>query len=610
MIVQELLTRLGFTVDRAGIEQGKSALNEFKSFALQLGIGAGIMLLGRQAYGTATAMEDLNIQFKTLLGSQEAAQSMMAKVVAFAAKTPYELPELASATKSLVAFGIANEKIMPTLNAVGDIAAGLKIPIGELAAIYGKAKVQGVLMSEDINQLTGRGIPVIQQFAKQLGVTDNKVKEMASKGKISFKNLEQAFVDMTSKGGQFAGMMDELSRSTSGKFSTAADNVKMALGKMAEPFLPLVRQVLDLVAAINFEPAVEFFKATAIAVQYFATTVWNSGLSTAFTVLYQTILDVLRIVGGVPDAFGGTGSALQTVALFVGKLATAFVLAASTVLQLTGYMIELGKWCIENKDLFIGLGTVMLMLFGPTMISSILGTANAIRVAAMSNLFFERAALMGGRAAGYQVTMLGLLRAAAMGVQEAFMAARAAVAAFAATTVGLMALVFAAIASVGFAVYEIWKAVQEKRELEEGQASEEKKAKIAEQILEDTKEWRRAKDRGDTATMEEMRHRINERKLAYKAIGETAKQSIEDNSFPSFDAMMQASTSKLDVQLQKSTGTAGKALTVNNNMDFTVNADSSGAGTGLTADQVAELAARAARATFQLELQTVSVGLI
>ena len=73
--------------------------------------------------------------------------------------------------------------------------------------------------------------------------------------------------------------------------------------------------------------------------------------------------------------------------------------------------------------------------------------------------------------------------------------------------------------------------------------------------------------------------------------------------------MMQASTGKLDMQLQKTTE-GGKPITVNNNMDFTVNADSKGAGTGLTADQVAELAARAARATFQLELQSVAVGLI
>lgn len=609
MIVQELLTRLGFTVDKTGIEQGKSALNEFKSFALQLGIGAGIMLLGRQAFGTATSMEDLNIQFKTLLGSQEKAKAMMADVVAFAAKTPYELPELASATKSLVAFGVEHQKIMPTLNAVGDVAAGLKIPIGELAALYGKAKVQGTLMSEDINQMTGRGIPIIQQFAKQLGVSDGKVKEMASKGKISFKNLEQAFIDMTSKGGQFAGMMDELSRSTSGKFSTAADNVKMALGRMMEPFLPLVRRVYDLVSAINFEPAIAFFKQAAVAVEYFATVAWNSGLQEAFIAFYDAVLEVVSVVRKLPASFGGTGNILRTLGQIVGVLATAFILAATTLLSLTTHLVELAAWGARNKDILIGLGIIMMALFGPSMIASILSTASALRVAAMSNLFFRRAALAGGAAAGYQVTMLGMLKAAAFGVGSAFKAARAAVAAFAATTLGLMALVFAAIASVGFAVYEIWKAVQEKREFEEGQATEEKKAKITEQILEDTKEWRRAKDRGDTATMEEMRRRIDERKKTYKALGASAQSAIEENSFPSFDAMMQASTGKLDMQLRKTTE-GGKPITVHNNMDFTVNADSKGAGTGLTADQVAELAARAARATFQLELQSVAVGLI
>lgn len=73
---------------------------------------------------------------------------------------------------------------------------------------------------------------------------------------------------------------------------------------------------------------------------------------------------------------------------------------------------------------------------------------------------------------------------------------------------------------------------------------------------------------------------------------------------------MQASTGKLDVMMQKTTEAGSKSTTITNNMDFTVNAESKGAGTGLTADQVAELAAQAARATFQLQLQTVTVGMI
>jgi tape measure domain-containing protein len=107
-------------------------------------------------------------------------------------------------------------------------ALGAGAPIGEIAELFGKAKVQGTLFAEDINQLVGRGIPVIQEFAKQLGVSEGEVKKLASSGKITFSNLNQAFIDLSSEGGAFFNMMQEQSQTTIGKFSTLKDNILAA----------------------------------------------------------------------------------------------------------------------------------------------------------------------------------------------------------------------------------------------------------------------------------------------------------------------------------------------------------------------------------------------
>jgi tape measure domain-containing protein len=40
--------------------------------------------------------------------------------------------------------------------------------------------VQGRLFGEDINQLTGRGIPIIQEFAKQFKVSETQVKKLVA----------------------------------------------------------------------------------------------------------------------------------------------------------------------------------------------------------------------------------------------------------------------------------------------------------------------------------------------------------------------------------------------------------------------------------------------
>jgi len=105
--------------------------------------------------------------------------------------------------------------------------------------------VQGRLFAEDINQLTGRGIPVIQEFAKQLGVTDAEVKKMASDGKISFTNLEQAFVSLTSQGGKFGGMMARQSRTVGGLWSTLKDTWGEVLLSFGQPVNDALRPLLD-----------------------------------------------------------------------------------------------------------------------------------------------------------------------------------------------------------------------------------------------------------------------------------------------------------------------------------------------------------------------------
>ena len=152
-----------------------------------------------------------------MLKSRDAADRLNAQVVKFAATTPFELPQLQAATQKLLAFGVASSRIIPTLRQLGDVSAAIGAPIEEIAEIYGKARVQGRLFAEDINQLTGRGIPIIQELAKQFGVTDGEVKKLVEDGKVGFAQLEKAFEGMTAEGGIFFGQMAEQSATLGGQ---------------------------------------------------------------------------------------------------------------------------------------------------------------------------------------------------------------------------------------------------------------------------------------------------------------------------------------------------------------------------------------------------------
>lgn len=180
---------------------------------------------GLAAFGIKNAMdlEQVNISFTTMLGSAEKARQLLSEVAEAAKATPFELPELQNSAKSLLAFGVAQEDIVPTLVKIGDISSGVGMNVAELAEIYGKARVQGRLFGEDVNQLTGRGIPVIQEFAKQFGVTEDQVRKLTEEGKIGFEQLEIAFQNMTGEGGQFFGLMEAQSKSATGVISNLKD---------------------------------------------------------------------------------------------------------------------------------------------------------------------------------------------------------------------------------------------------------------------------------------------------------------------------------------------------------------------------------------------------
>jgi len=143
----------------------------------------------------------------------------------FAATTPFEFTEITAASKRLLAFGVNAEDITKTLRSLGDVSSGIGAPIGEIAELYGKAKTQGRLFAEDINQLTGRGIPIIGELAKQFGVSESSVRGLVESGQVGFANLQTAFENMTASGSQFGGLMEAQSQTLPGMWSNMMDAI-------------------------------------------------------------------------------------------------------------------------------------------------------------------------------------------------------------------------------------------------------------------------------------------------------------------------------------------------------------------------------------------------
>jgi tape measure domain-containing protein len=284
----------------------------------------------------AADAEATEVAFTTMLQSGEKAKKLLEDLNKFAADTPFQFPELSSAAKNLAAFGITAENIIPTLGRIGDIASGVGAPLGELAEIYGKMRIQQTLYAEDLNQLTGRGIPVIQEFAKQFGVTESQVKKLASEGKISFKNLEEAFISLTSEGGQFFNMMDAQSKTLLGKWSTFTDNFSQLLKRIGQRIIDTfdLKSVLDQATNLleQWGPTIEQ------GVQRFLNQI--RALFIGFKVLIENATNVLR--SAYENNFLGIRTAVDWFAKHVGTRIAQVIeftnkLASNTDLLATTY---------------------------------------------------------------------------------------------------------------------------------------------------------------------------------------------------------------------------------------------------------------------------------
>jgi len=199
----------------------------------------------KHSLSVASAMETTQTAFKTMLGSSGAMLETLGEIKKLAMSTPFEFPELANAGKMLLAFGEAAEDIPDTLRRIGDVSSAIAAPIAEIAEIYGKARTQGQLFAEDINQLTGRGIPIIREFAKILGLPEGAIKKLAEEGKITFPLLDQAFRNLTGNGGQFFNMMAEQAKTSAGLWSTLKDGVNELFLAMGTPLNDAIKPVLE-----------------------------------------------------------------------------------------------------------------------------------------------------------------------------------------------------------------------------------------------------------------------------------------------------------------------------------------------------------------------------
>lgn len=199
------------------------------------GVGTALTTAGAIGVRYNAQMEQYMASFETLLGNQELAQRHMEELKTFAAKTPFEMPGIADASRTLLSFGVENENVMKILNQLGDVSLGNQEKFSALALVYGQVSSQGKLMGQDLLQCINAGFNPLQVISEHTGQSMAELKEQMSKGAISAEMVAQAFAWATEEGGMFHEGLLKQSKTFDGLVSTLKDNANALVGEVAKP---------------------------------------------------------------------------------------------------------------------------------------------------------------------------------------------------------------------------------------------------------------------------------------------------------------------------------------------------------------------------------------
>ncbi len=231
-------------------------------------IGGAVASLGAawsmQSFATKVAevrgeFQKLQVAMETMLQSKTKAEALMAQMVQTSATTPFGLQEVAGGAKQLLAYGLEAEKVNETLIRLGDIAAGLSIPLGDLVYLYGTTMTQGRLYTQDFNQFVGRGIPLIKELSEQFGVAENKVKDLVEEGKVGFPEIQKVIESLTNAGGMFGGLMEKQSQTISGQISNIEDAFDIMFNEIGQNSEGVINSALYATSTLveNYETVAE-----------------------------------------------------------------------------------------------------------------------------------------------------------------------------------------------------------------------------------------------------------------------------------------------------------------------------------------------------------------
>lgn len=229
----------------------------------QIGAYAGLYGLERVLRSIVTIGGQFEVQhvaLQNILGDVQQANILFGQLKELAIESPKTFMELTSYAKQLSAYQIPANELYDTTKRLADMSSGLGVDMNRLILAYGQVRSAAVLRGQELRQFTEAGIPMVQALADKFTQLNGKltttadVFKLISARAVPFEMVKEVLWDMTSQGGQFFNMQEELANTLYGKWQKLQDSWQIMLGSIAEGTSAsgfLFKRVLDFAVLLT-----------------------------------------------------------------------------------------------------------------------------------------------------------------------------------------------------------------------------------------------------------------------------------------------------------------------------------------------------------------------
>ncbi len=189
--------------------------------------GDSIVNLADDTVKAYQEIESVKTQLGVVMPTQSQANSLFSDISQYAVKSPFGVQETSELAILLKQSGVYATDLMSTLRMLGDTAGGNMEKMQRIANNYAQIVSTGKASMLDMRQFAYAGIPIFEAVSKELGVSQSRLRELISDGKVSADIIEKVFKNLTGVNGVFENATEQGAKTLKARLQNLADSKQL-----------------------------------------------------------------------------------------------------------------------------------------------------------------------------------------------------------------------------------------------------------------------------------------------------------------------------------------------------------------------------------------------